>query len=115
VGALQIWRRNGHVQVVAQLVLFPEGKALTEMFEEFCHGVDKVMEFARHVDMDSPVARASRQRNPKESMKTSEPVFLIVRNNCEGSVAITIEHEVDLLFALPLSTVSRLLQVKSDH
>lgn len=101
-----------HVQVFAQLARIPEGKAVAELFEEVCNGVDNVMDFAMHLDIESPEVGGNGLRYPRQSMKTSDPVFLIVRNDCEKRVAITIEHEVDLLFAVPLSTVNQLLQVR---
>jgi hypothetical protein len=94
------------VQVFAKLVHIPEEGAVAHLFEEACNGVVGSMDSAMHYDQQGLHA--------KDSIRTSDTVFLVVRNECRTSVRIIVEHDLALMFTMPLTSANRLLQVR-DH
>ena len=93
----------------AQLVHVPEGAALRDLFTNVCHGADADLGLAQHVGYVDTHAGG----DDDDVMAASDTVFLLVRNGCDTSIFITVEHGVDLVVTVPLPVVTHGAQVRS--
>jgi hypothetical protein len=92
------------MQVFAELVRMPEGEALNRLFDDVCDGLIRRVDFAQHLDVkQGPAVPVPIESGLGAPLTASDTVFLLIRNECAETVTITIQHEIKILFAIPLS------------
>ena len=99
------------VQVYVQLLELGPGAELTSIFQSLCSGHVKIGNLPYHVTAQASLEWDSMGK-PLTATKT---VHLLVRNECAKDINITIDHQVDLLLAVPLNSAVACAQVRGQQ
>jgi hypothetical protein len=93
----------------------PEGQALTSVFDDLCDGAVTERDFAKHLDatLGSEGVLASIESGLGGPLSAEETVFLLIKNECASTAAITISHEIKLLHTVPLRVAQAAVKVRS--
>lgn len=100
------------MQVYLQLVRMPEGNTLMDLFDQTCSGNPAVAyDFAAHVPIAAG-ADGPHEALPSEPLDAVETVFLLLRNECDQPVSVTVKQEIDLAVFMPVRVLQYGVQVR---
>ena len=100
------------MQVYFELVRIPEGKTLMDLFDQTCSGHPALeYDFASHVQVIAG-ADGMNQPLPSPFLDAVETVFLLLRNECEQPVTVTVKHEIDLAVFMPVQVLKYSVQAR---
>jgi hypothetical protein len=88
----------------------PDGEALSDLFDDFCDGVAVAIDFANHIELPSVHTDAT---HTATSLAAVDTVFLLIRNECEQSVTLSVKHDIAIFFAIPMAQLRLAAQVSS--